>query len=108
MGYRESTRDRRTRAGLAKTKLSFAPISSVKVYGPFFSAEPNVTDFNYIDMLENCLMPRLQQDIDRGYIFQKDEVPRTSISRLLPTSIARWLLGLDVVGRQLGHHDRLI
>jgi len=40
--------------------------------------------------------------------FNKMGYPRTSIARLLPTSIAWWLLGLDVVERWLGHHDRLI
>ena len=58
------------------TKLNvFCAISSVKAYGPFFFAEPNVTDISYLDMLENYLMPRLQQDMDGDLIFQQDGAP---------------------------------
>jgi hypothetical protein len=38
----------------------FGAGSSVKVYGPFFFAEPTVTGISYLDMLENHLMPQLQ------------------------------------------------
>jgi hypothetical protein len=39
----------------------FVLLSSVKVYVPFFVAEPTVTG-----------MPQLQQDMDRDFIFQQD------------------------------------
>ena len=47
----------------------FCAASSVRVYGPFFFAEPTLTSINYLDMLENYLMPQLQQGIDRDLIF---------------------------------------
>ena len=53
----------------------FNAISSVKVYGPFFFAKPTVTGISYLDMLENYLMPELQQDMDRDLIFQQDGAP---------------------------------
>jgi hypothetical protein len=40
-------------------------MTSVKVYGPFFFGEPTLAGINYLDMLENYLMPQLQQDTDR-------------------------------------------
>jgi hypothetical protein len=93
--------------GLTRKLNAFCAVSSVKVYGYFLLVEPTVTGLSYLNMLANCLMSQLLQDIDKGYMFQQDGVPRTSIARLLPTSIAWWLLGLDVVERQIGHHDRL-
>jgi len=53
----------------------FCAISSVKVYGPFFFAEPTVTSISYLDMLENYLMPELQEDMDTDVIFQQDGAP---------------------------------
>ena len=53
----------------------FCAASSVKVYGPFFFAEPTVTGISYLGMLENYLMPQLQQDMDRDFIFQQDGAP---------------------------------
>jgi hypothetical protein len=38
----------------------FCAVSSCKVYGPFFFAEPTVTGINYLDMLQLWLMPQLQ------------------------------------------------
>jgi hypothetical protein len=51
------------------------------VYGPFFFAEPNVTGISYLDMLENYLMPQLQQDMDRDFMFQQHGAPLAQPSR---------------------------
>jgi hypothetical protein len=49
----------------------FRAISSCKVYGPFFFAEPSVTGINYLDMLQLWLMPQLRED-SKDFIFQQD------------------------------------
>ena len=48
----------------------FCAISSQKVYGPFFFAEETVTGTKYLDMLQPCLMPQLQNI--PIFIFQQD------------------------------------
>ena len=48
----------------------FCAVSSCKVYGPFFFAEPTVTSINYLDMLQLWLMPQLQEDSE-DFIFQQ-------------------------------------
>jgi hypothetical protein len=35
----------------------FCAVSSCKVYGPFFFAEPTVISINYLDMLQRWLIP---------------------------------------------------
>jgi hypothetical protein len=55
-------------------KTLFCAVSSVKVYGTFF-AEQTVTAISYQDMLENYLMPQLEQDMDRDFIFKQDGLP---------------------------------
>jgi len=52
----------------------FCAVSSCKVYGPFFFAEPAVTGINYLDMLQLWLMPQLQEDSEY-FIFQQDGAP---------------------------------
>jgi len=47
----------------------------VKVYGPLFFTEPTVTGISYLDMLENYIMPKEQQDMDRDFIFQQGGAP---------------------------------
>jgi hypothetical protein len=47
----------------------------VKVYGPLFFAEQTVTGISYQGMLENYLLPQLEQDMDRDFIFQQDGAP---------------------------------
>jgi hypothetical protein len=49
-------------------------ISKKKVYGPIFFAEPTVTGMIYLDMLENWLMPQLNED-SNDYLFQQDGCP---------------------------------
>jgi len=52
----------------------FYAVSSCKVYGPFFFAEPTVTGINYLDMLQLWLMPQLQEGSE-DFIFQQDGAP---------------------------------
>jgi hypothetical protein len=52
----------------------FLAVSSCKVCGQFFFAEPTVTGFNYLDMLQLWLMPQLQED-NEDVIFQQDGGP---------------------------------
>jgi hypothetical protein len=67
----------------------------VKVYGPFCFAVPTVTGISYLGMLENYLVPQLQQDMDRHFIFQQDGAPphfdRKDTSYLSRTVIA-WIV----------------
>jgi hypothetical protein len=71
----------------------------VKVYDPFYFSEPTVTGIRHLGMLENDLMPQLQQDMDRDFTFNKMGHPRVTVARLLLTSNVRRLLGLDIVER---------
>ena len=52
-----------------KLNVCFA-VSSVEVYGPLLLAEQTATGISYMDTLENCLMPQLQQDKGRDFILQ--------------------------------------
>jgi len=49
----------------------FCTISNEKVYGPFLFEEPTVNGMIYLNMLENWLMPQLNED-SNDYIFQQD------------------------------------
>ena len=93
MGYRESTRDRRH--GRDSPKLNFfCAISSVKVCGPFLFAEPTATGISYLDTRENHLMPQLQQDMDRDFIFQQDGVPphfHREVTSYLNRMVVAWI-----------------
>ena len=69
-------------------------VSSCKVYGPLFFAEPPVTGINYLDMLQLWLVPQLQLDSE-DFIFQQDGAPphfhfdfRAHLSANLP---GRWV-----------------
>ena len=53
---------------------AFCAVSSCKVYGPFFFAEPTVTGINYLDMLQLWLMPQLQE-YSEDFILQQDGAP---------------------------------
>jgi len=86
----------------------FRVVSSAKMYGPFFFAEPTATGISYLDMLETISCHSYSKIWTEISFFNKMGHPRTSMAKLLPTSIPLWLLGLDVVERWLGHHDRLI
>jgi hypothetical protein len=52
----------------------FFAISSCKVYGPFFFAEPTVSSIIYLDMLQLRLMTQLQEDSE-DLIFQQGGGP---------------------------------
>jgi hypothetical protein len=64
----------------------FCAVSSCKVYGPFFFAEPTVTGINYLDMLQLWLMPQLQED-SKNFICNKTEPHHTSILTSVLTSV---------------------
>ena len=66
----------------------------MKVYGPFFFAKPTVTGISYVDMLENYLMPQLQQDMDRDFIFQQDWAPlhfQCKVTSHLYSTVVAWI-----------------
>jgi hypothetical protein len=71
----------------------FCAISSRKVYGPFFFAEKSVNGFAYLDMLQLCLLPQLQ-DSD-SFILQQDGAPphfHFEVRRHLNTTLPqRWI-----------------
>jgi hypothetical protein len=47
----------------------FAAICRRKLYGPFFFAERTVRGHSYLDMLQNWLLPQLEED-SQDFIFQ--------------------------------------
>jgi hypothetical protein len=51
----------------------FCAISQAKVYGPFIM-ENTVTGHSYVDMLQNWLIPQLNED-SGNYILQQDGAP---------------------------------
>jgi hypothetical protein len=56
-------------------KVNFlCPISNLKIYGPFFFAEATVTGATYLDVLEQWLLPQLEED-SADFIFQQDGAP---------------------------------
>ena len=72
----------------------FCAVSSCKVYGPFFFAEPTVTGIDYLDVLQLWLMPQLEEDSE-DFIFQQDRAllhfnfdVRAHLSANLP---GRWI-----------------
>ena len=50
----------------------FCAISKMKVYGQFFFVQCTITGKTYLDMLENWLMPQMNEDSD-DYVFQQDD-----------------------------------
>jgi len=51
-------------------------VTSEKVYGPFFFEEETVRAVNYLDMIEQYVVPQLQQDgILDTIIYQQDGAP---------------------------------
>jgi hypothetical protein len=48
----------------------------VTVYGPFFFMEKTITGIVYLDMLQQFLIPQLDEDDQEGRIhFQQDSAP---------------------------------
>jgi len=72
-------------------------VISVKVYGPSFFTKPSVSGISYLDMLENYSCHSNSKIWTEISFFNKVGHAHTSIARLLPTSIAQFLLGLDMV-----------
>ena len=52
----------------------FCALLNEKAYGPIFFEEPTVNGMIYLHMLENWLMPQLNED-SNDYIFQQDGSP---------------------------------
>ena len=77
----------------------FGALSSVKGYDPFFFAEPTVTAL----VIRRCLKTVSCHSHNKIWteisFFNKMGYPCLSLGRLLPISIAWWLLGLDMVER---------
>jgi len=72
----------------------FCAISNEKLYGPFFFEEPTINGMICLHMLQNWLIPQLNED-SNDYIFQQDGFPanyhkdlRGYLNRNLPQ---RWI-----------------
>jgi hypothetical protein len=52
----------------------FCAISQTKVYGPFFFDKNTVTGVTYLAMLQNWLLPPINEDSE-DFIFQQDGAP---------------------------------
>jgi hypothetical protein len=71
----------------------FCAVSYVKVYGPLF-AEPTVTGISHQDIFENYLMPQLEKDMDRDFIFQQDGAPQhfnCEFTSYINRTVAAWI-----------------
>jgi hypothetical protein len=52
----------------------FCAITHEKVYGPFFFFGKTITGISYLDMLQQWLLPQLEED-SPDFIFQQDGAP---------------------------------
>lgn len=77
----------------------FAAICRRKLYGPFFFAERTVRGHSYLDMLENWLMPQLEED-SQDFIFQQDGAPPHFHNDV------RWYLNEHLPQRWIGRTGR--
>ncbi|PNF27089.1 hypothetical protein B7P43_G08552 [Cryptotermes secundus] len=76
----------------------FCTLSKERVYGPFFFMETTITGIAYLDMLQEFLIPQLDEDVQEGRIhFQQDVAPphylgevREYFNTLFP---GRWIGG---------------
>ncbi|PNF43976.1 hypothetical protein B7P43_G00908, partial [Cryptotermes secundus] len=72
----------------------FCAISLTKVYGLLFFDENTVTGVTYLRMLQNWLVPQMNED-SGDYIFQQDRVPphwHLNVRRFLDESLPqRWI-----------------
>jgi hypothetical protein len=72
----------------------FLLVSSVKVYDPFFFADPAVSGISYQNVLENYLKAQLQQYMDRDFNFQQDGAPphfHGEITFYLNRTVVAWI-----------------
>jgi hypothetical protein len=54
----------------------FCALSQERVYGPFFFMEMTITSIVYLDMLQQFLIPQLDEDDQEGRVhFQQDGTP---------------------------------
>ena len=75
----------------------FCALSKTKVYGPFFFQEKTINGFVYLDMLENFLIPQIDEDDQEGEIqFQQDGAPPHYLKNV------RDFLDLRFPGRWIG------
>jgi hypothetical protein len=59
----------------------------VTVYGPFFFMETTITGIVYLDMLQQFLIPQLDEDGQEGCIhFQQDGAPLITLKKYASTS----------------------
>jgi len=74
----------------------FCAMSARKVYGPFFFREDTMTGTSYLEMLQTCLFPRLQEDELEDFIMQQDGAPphfRIDVRRWLNDVLPhRWIV----------------
>jgi hypothetical protein len=72
----------------------FCAISQMKIYGPFIFMEGTVTEMTSLDMLQQWLIPQLDDD-SNDYLFQQDEAPphyHNSVRRYLNEHLPhRWI-----------------
>jgi hypothetical protein len=71
----------------------FCAVSKYRMYGPFFFAERTISGFIYLDMLENYLIPQLQ-DMEGLVFFQQDGAPpyfHTEVRQFLDTTFPEWI-----------------
>jgi hypothetical protein len=58
------------------------------VYGPFFFMETTINSIVYLDMLQQFLIPQLDEDDQEGHIhFQQDGTPPHYLEEVVSTSI---------------------
>ncbi|GFS59605.1 uncharacterized protein TNIN_445491 [Trichonephila inaurata madagascariensis] len=66
-------------------------------FSPIFFAKESVRDHSYLDMLQNCLMPQLEED-SQDFIFHQDESPPhfyNDVRRYLNEHLPQRLTGRD-------------
>ena len=77
----------------------FCSISNEKVYGPFFFEEPTVNGMLYSHMLENWLMPQLNED-SNDYVFQQDGLSGSLLQRRARVSQSKIATKVDRTHRK--------
>jgi hypothetical protein len=59
----------------------------VTVYGPFFFMETTITSIVYLDMLQEFLIPQLDEDVQEGCIhFQQEGATLINLKKCSSTS----------------------
>jgi hypothetical protein len=68
----ENVREVRTYECASKKVIVFTVMSHNKVYEPFFSAELTITVIMHLSMLQNFLIPQLDNEMRPDALFQQD------------------------------------